>query len=124
MSAVLAYIAAGIIGLWGVAHVLPTARVVHGFQDTSADNRLVITQEWIAEAMTMWFIAAIVAITTGVGSSQHSMTHWIYRASAAMLLSVATLTAVTGARTAVIFFKICPVLLAVSAALLLTASWV
>jgi hypothetical protein len=31
---------------------------------------------------------------------------------------------VTGARTAVILFKICPVLLGASAALLLVASWV
>ncbi len=28
------------------------------------DNRLVIAQEWIAEAMTMWFVSAIVAATT------------------------------------------------------------
>ena len=60
MSAVLAYVAAGIVFLWGLAHVLPTARIVHGFDDTSRDNRLVITQEWIAEAMTMWFIATVV----------------------------------------------------------------
>jgi len=28
------------------------------------DNRLVIAQEWIAEAMTIWFVSAIVAATT------------------------------------------------------------
>jgi citrate synthase len=47
VSDVLAYVAAGVVGLWGVAHALPTARVVHGFSDTSRDNRLVITQEWL-----------------------------------------------------------------------------
>ena len=36
--------------------------------------------------------------------------------------ALAALTAVTGARTAVIWFKICPVLLAGSAVLLLIAS--
>jgi hypothetical protein len=41
-----------------------------------------------------------------------------------MLVAVAILTAVTGARTPVIFFKICPFLLCATAALLLTASWV
>ncbi len=124
MGAVLAYVAAGIAGVWGVAHVLPTARVVHGFSDTSHDNRLVIVQEWIAEAMTMWFIAAVVVIVTAEGNSQLALADWIYRTSAIMLLAVAVLTATTGARTAVIFFKICPVLLSVTAALLLAASWV
>lgn len=123
MSAELAYIAAGIVALWGVAHVLPTARVVHGFDDTSYDNRLVITQEWIAEAMTMWFIAAVVVIATAVGGSGHSVTDWVYRASAVMLLAVAVLTALTGARTPVIFFKICPVVQTATAASLLTAIW-
>ncbi len=122
MASVLAYVAAGVVALWGVAHALPTVRVVQGFNDTSHDNRLVITQEWIAEAMTMWFIAAVVLIATAVGGSQKSLIDWVYRAAAAMLLAVALLTAVTGARTAVIFFKICPVLLSITAALLLAAS--
>ncbi|MGD0985002.1 MAG: hypothetical protein ABSA65_14485 [Acidimicrobiales bacterium] len=124
MSAVLAYVAAGVVGLWGVAHVLPTARVVHGFGDTSRDNRLVIAQEWIAEAMTMWFITAVVVITAVLGGSHQALTDWIYRASAVMLIALAALTAVTGARTAVVFFKICPVLLGATAAALLAASWV
>jgi hypothetical protein len=122
MSAPIAYIAAGVVALWGVAHVLPTVRVVQGFNDTSHDNRLVITQEWIAEAMTMWFIAALVAIATAAGGPHEALTDWIYRASAIMLLAVAVLTATTGAHTTVIFFKICPVLLSVTAALLLAAS--
>jgi len=124
MGAVLVYVAAGVVSLWGVAHVLPTMRVVRGYSDTSRDNRLVITQEWVAEAMTMWFIAAVVVIATASGSSHRALADWIYRASAIMLLAVALLTATTGARTTVIFFKICPVLLRVTAALLLTASWV
>ena len=40
--------------------LLPAAKVVAGYGDTSRDNGLVITQEWNAEAMTMWLIAAIV----------------------------------------------------------------
>jgi len=123
VSAVLAYTAAGIIALWGVAHVLPTARVVEGYNDTSRDNRLVITQEWIAEAMTMWFIAAVVVTASILAGSQHSLVAWIYRVSAFMLLALAALTAVTGARTPVVFFKICPFLQGATAVLLLAASW-
>jgi hypothetical protein len=124
VSAALAYISAGIVALWGVAHVLPTGRVIHGFDDTSRDNRLIIMQEWIAEAMAMWFIAAVVVIATDVGGSHQSLTNWIYRTSAAVLIAVAALTALTGARTPVIFFKLCPFLLGATAALLLAASWV
>ncbi len=87
MSAVLAYVGAAVIALWGVAHVLPTARVVHGYSDTSADNRLVIAQEWIAEALTMWFIAAIVLIATAAGGSHRTLTDWLDRVSALMLLA-------------------------------------
>jgi hypothetical protein len=46
----------------------------------------------------------------------------VCRAVSALLIALATLTALTGARTPVIWFKICPVLLGVTAALLLTAS--
>jgi len=52
MSAILAYVAAAIIGLWGVAHAVPTRQVVAGFRDTSLDNRRVLLQEWLAEAVT------------------------------------------------------------------------
>ncbi|MGA7833639.1 MAG: hypothetical protein WCA31_00345 [Acidimicrobiales bacterium] len=124
MSSVLAYVAAGVVALWGVAHVLPTARVVRGFNDTSHDNRLVITQEWIAEAMTMWFIAALIVTATALGGSHQALTDWVDRISAIMLLAVAGLTALTGARTTVIFFKICPVLLSFTAALLIAASFI
>jgi len=103
---------------------MPTGKVVAGYSDTSRDNRLIITQEWVAEAITMWFIAAIVVVATALGGSQQSLVDWIYRISAIVLMAIATLTSVTGARTAVIFFKICPVLLGATAALLLAASWV
>ena len=72
----------------------------------------------------MWFIAAIVAIATALGGSQHALVDWVYRTSAILLLAIAVLTTVTGARTPVIFFKICPVLLGATAALLLAASWI
>jgi hypothetical protein len=107
----------------GVAHVLPTTRVVHGFDDTSHDNRLVITQEWIAEAMTMWFIAAVVIVATVVSGSAE-LTSWIYRAAGVMLIALAALTSVTGARTPVVFFKVCPFLQGATAILLIVASWI
>jgi hypothetical protein len=107
----------------GVAHVLPTGRVVAGYADTSRDNRLVVAQEWIAEALTMWFVSALVIVVTSLGGAEQMM-DWVYRISALLLLAVGGLTAVTGARTPVVFFKICPAVMTTCAVLLLTASWV
>ncbi len=53
MDSVLAYVAAGLVGLWGVSHAIPTRAVVAGFGEISADNRRVLVQEWLAEAVTM-----------------------------------------------------------------------
>ncbi len=48
----------------------------------------------------------------------------VYRVVAGLLVAIAALTALTGARTPVVWFKVCPVLLTCSAALLLAASLV
>lgn len=52
MDEVLAYVAAGLVGLWGVAHAVPTRQVVAGFGPITVDNRRVLLQEWLAEAFT------------------------------------------------------------------------
>ena len=119
MSAIV-YVAAALVGLWGVAHVVPTRQVVRGFAPISRDNRRVLTQEWLAEAFTMWGIAALLVIATALASNA-SVTAWVYRCSAGLLLALAILTALTGARTPVIWFRICPVVLTSSALLLLIA---
>ena len=57
---VLAYIAAGIVFLWGVSHIIPTKQVVAGFGEISRDNRLVITMEWVAEGLSFIFVAVLI----------------------------------------------------------------
>jgi hypothetical protein len=42
---VLAYVAAALIGVWGVAHAVPTKRVVAGFAPITVNNRRVLIQE-------------------------------------------------------------------------------
>jgi hypothetical protein len=80
-------------------------------------------QEWLAEAFTMWGIAAVVIAATAATGTTSDIRAWIYRAAAALLIALGTLTAVTGARTPLVWFKVCPVLLAAAAAaLLLVAS--
>ncbi|HEX6932205.1 MAG TPA: hypothetical protein VF162_08690 [Streptosporangiaceae bacterium] len=123
MSSVLAYLGAAVVALWGVAHAAPTARVLAGFAPVTADNRLVIKQEWLAESVTMWGIAAIViAVTAAGGEPGAGVRDWAYRAAAGLLIALGILTGFTGARTPVIWFRVCPFLLGGSAALLLAAS--
>lgn len=122
MDEALAYLAAGLVAAWGVAHAIPTRHVVAGFGSITADNRLVITQEWLAEAFTMWGVAALIAVTTAVGGPDADATVWLYRVAAGLLVALGALTALTGARTPVIWFKVCPILLGTSAAALVVAS--
>jgi hypothetical protein len=122
MHAVLAYLSAAIITAWGIAHAIPTRQVLAGFSPITRDNRRVIQQEWLAEAVTMWGLAAVIIAATAADGTAADIRAWVYRAVSALLIALATLTALTGARTPVIWFKICPVLLGATAALLLTAS--
>lgn len=50
----LAYSAAALTGLRGVAHAIPTRHVVAGFAPITEDNRRVLVQEWLSEAVNVW----------------------------------------------------------------------
>jgi hypothetical protein len=117
----LAYIAATLVVLWGIAHAVPTKKLVASFAPITADNRRILTQEWLAESLTMWAMAALVVAVTATAADVRA-TAIVYRAVAALLVSLAVLTVFTGARTPIVWFKVCPALLATSAALLLAAS--
>jgi hypothetical protein len=121
MASVLAYVAALVIAAWGVAHLVPTTAVVDGFGSISKENRLVIVQEWIAEGITMLFLAALVALVTALATPSSAVVKGVYSLTAAALVALAVLTALTGGRGSVIFFKICPVLLTSAAALLVVS---
>jgi hypothetical protein len=122
MAGLLAYVAGTIVAVWGVAHAAPTRQVLAGFAPITADNRRIVAQEWLAEAFTMWGIAAMVIVVTAVGGTDTGARVWVYRIAGGLLIALGTLTALTGARTRVVWFRICPVLLGGSAVLLLAAS--
>ena len=122
MSTDLAYVAAAVVATWGLVHVIPTRRVVASFGAISADSRWIITQEWLAEGFAMWGIAAFVIAATAGGSGDIRL--WVYPVAAALLVAVGVLTAVTGARTPSVWFKVCLVVMAAGASLLLAASLV
>jgi zinc transporter ZupT len=121
MSTLLASLAAAITTVWGIAHLIPTGQVVAGFGTLSKDNRLVITQEWIAEGITLTFLGGLIGLVTVVDRVSNPVVTAVYGFVAGMLLVMAVLTAVTGARGSVIFFKICPIVKTVAAVLLLAS---
>ena len=122
MAALLAYLAGAIVAVWGVAHAVPTRQVLAGFAPISTDNQRIVAQEWLAEAFTMWGIAALVIVVTALGGTDTGARAWVYRVAAGLLVALGSLTALTGARTRVVWFKICPLLLGGSAVMLLAAS--
>ncbi len=123
MVDVLALIAAGLVFLWGVSHIIPTRQVVAGFGDISEDNRLIITMEWVAEGLSFIFVAALIVAVTWSGDTPEAAEDLVYRVASGFLIAIGAWTAMTGARTGVIWFKACPVVMSVCSGLLITASF-
>ena len=119
---VLLHTGSAIAILWGVAHIIPTRRVVAGFEPLSRDNRLVLTMEWVAEGLTLVFLGVLGFVVTALAGPTGADAVVAYRAAAGMLLAMAAWTAASGARTAVVFFKICPVVKSLVAALFIVGS--
>lgn len=122
MADVFALAAAGIVFLWGVSHVIPTRQVVAGFGDISEDNRRIITMEWVAEGLSFMFVAVLIVAVTWSGETLEAAEDLVYRVSSGFLVAIGVWTAMTGARTGVIWFKACPVVMSISAGLLIAAS--
>lgn len=64
MATILAFVAAALVAMWGVADVIPTGRVLVGFIPITQDNRRILLQEWLAEAFAMWGLGSIFASVT------------------------------------------------------------
>ena len=108
INAILLYVGAGVIIVWGIAHIVPVRSVVKGFGQISQDNKRIITMEWIAEGLTLCFIGILVLLVTIFVGPKNKLSDIVYWASAAMLVVMAILTASTGARTSILPIKICP----------------
>ena len=117
INEILLIIGSAIIIIWGIAHIIPVKSVVTGFGSISQDNKRIITMEWISEGITLCFIGVLVLFITLTGGSQNPVSLNVYRVSALMLIIMAILTGLTGARTSIIPIKICPFVKAVVAIL-------
>ena len=122
MADALVYVAGAALVLWGAAHVAPTRSVANSFGGIFADNRRILVMEWIAEGVTHISVGALVIIIAAVDGSADATAELVYRVLAVVLIALAVLTTFTGARTPVVWFKVCPFVLTGAAAPLLAAS--
>ncbi len=118
----LVYIGSAIIIAWGVAHIFPTGAIVRGFGEISEDNKKIIAMESIAEGLTLIFLGALPMVFTILSGPQGKPADIVYLACAVMLLVMALLTLITGARTSQIPYKICPVIKTAVAVLFILGS--
>ena len=117
LNLVLLYLGAALTALWGIAHLFPTASVVKGFGEISADNRKILTMEWINEGATLIFIGSLVAAVTFVDPLS-AVSRAVFLVAVIGLLALSVISLFTGFKVNFIPFKLCPVIFTVSAALI------
>ena len=110
------------ITFWGIAHLFPTKSVVNGFGAISLDNKRIITMEWIAEGLTLCFIGLLVLLVTLFAGPQNLVSVLVYKVAAWMLVAMAGLTFLTGAKTSITPIKICPLVKSIVAILFFLGS--
>ena len=109
---------AAITIIWGVAHLFPTKSVVKGFGEITADNKNIITMEWIVEGVCLIFIGIIVLGVSFIDISSDT-TAFVFIASSGALVVLAIVSLFTGFKVNFFPFKLCPVLFTTSAILIL-----
>jgi hypothetical protein len=121
-SEVLLYAGSAVLAVWGVAHLMPTRGVVSGFGEITKDNAYIITMEWMAEGLAHVFVAVLVVLVTAIAGPDVTASAVVYRVSAGFLVAIGVLTQLTGARVSVIWFKLCPAVMATVATAFVVAS--
>ena len=121
MNEILLYVGSSVIIIWGIAHLIPTRAIVNGFGAISEDNRKIIAMESIAEGLTLIFLGVLTLLVTLVGGYDDSVSQAVLWANAVMLLIMALLTQLTGARTSLIPYKVCPFVKTIVAVLIILA---
>lgn len=122
MHEIYLYVSSAMLILWGIAHLVPAANIVKGFGEISADNKKVLAMEVIAEGLTLIFLGVLPLLIVLFGWPLSVNGFIVYRAEGGFLLVMALVTLLTGARTPVVWYKICPAVKTVAAALLIMAS--
>lgn len=121
-SSVLLYVGSVSLIVWGMAHIVPAKSVISGFGQLSTDNRRIITMEWIAEGLTICFLGVLVLLVTALAGAQDRVATIVYLAAAVMLVVMAGLSLLTGARTSIVPMRICPLVKTTVAVLFIVAA--
>ena len=117
VNQILLYVAAAFVGLWGIAHLFPTKNVVQGFGELSADNRNIVTMEWIVEGVALIFIGVLIAVVTAVDHLSPAAGA-VYYTTTFALVALALVSLRTGFKVKMLPFKLCPVIFTVAALLI------
>lgn len=118
MGLILAYTGAAFVSFWGFSHLFPTKNVVAGFGAISADNRNIITMEWIVEGVALIFIGALVATVTVVDAAS-PVSRAVYWLVVIVLNALSVVSLFTGFKVKFVPFKLCPVIFTVASVLIL-----
>ncbi len=122
MGEILQFIGAGLTLGWGMSHLLPTRNVVKGFGDISADNRHIITMEWIVEGVTLIFLGILTgAILLLDGPQDFKLVmYWLIFV---MLNALSIISLFTGFKIKFLPYKLCPVIFTTSSLLILIGAY-
>jgi len=122
INIVLLYVGAGLTAIWGIAHLFPTSSVVKGFGEISADNKNIITMEWIVEGVSLIFIGTLVALVTVV-NPLNDVSLAVYACSTICLIVLALVSIFTGFKVKFLPFRLCPFIFTISAVLILVGTF-
>jgi len=118
----MAYIAAGLCGIWGLAHIAATKPVVSGFGPLTIENERIVTMAWVGGGLTLVFIGVLVVLFTLPLMGQGASSWLVYQACAGMLILSAIIMLFTASRTPVVAMKLCPLIQTAAGVLLVLAS--
>ena len=118
LNTILLYLGAALLVLWGVAHIIPARKVVAGFGVLSEDNRINITMEWVAEGLALAFVGALVALVTMVGGADEPVARVVVWAVVGFCIVMGGWTLIVGRHSSIVPIRLCPLVLAVAAVLL------
>jgi hypothetical protein len=122
VNQVLLGMAAALTLVWGIAHLCATRGVVAGFGELTADNRRIITMEWIVEGVALIAIAAFVTVASVIDWDA-LVAEGVYIVCMATLVVLAVVSLFTGFRIAFLPFRLCPFIFGLSALLIGLGTW-
>ena len=117
LNTILLYLGAALLVIWGIAHIIPTRNVVAGFGALSEDNRINITMEWVAEGLALAFVGVLWRWSPGRGG-QRSGERVVVGAVAGFCIVMGGWTFIVGRHSTIVPIRLCPLVLAVAAVLL------